>query len=337
MQARKVLQWVRNQQDVENELAMHAAEACLSLSGPMLPAPELLLELADTEHCGSHTVLRPQPLVDQPPVHDNLSPNSLRQSNNVAQTGSNGSENLLTGSLSGSHYPRSSLQHEAAVAMVPEQGTADAAQAAQGGLRLATAANGQQNSAQLPDSAGLSAGHSRDELPRRGQTSCVLGTLSNSGLSQEDHAHRQSRVLKQVHDNVLQHAGSFPDSRQLGMAAALRKCQLQVLYSAPDSRAQSPTAGDACLIRPDCSMNQGQEPVASNLKPDDASQHVQQRVAWHTILARRNFPQLLLPAACTFFQIWSGERCFIGQLPPDGFAHQLKSASRHTYNARQAV
>ena len=115
-----------------------------------------------------------------------------------------------------------------------------------------------------------------------------------------DAVHLPQHATIHTPDQLKLH-GEQPDD----LLADPAELQQGVSHPEPSSpaAAQSPTAGDACLGRPDRPSMRAQDAVDRKSTSEHASQ---QRVAWHTILARRNRPQLLLPAACTFFQIWSG-------------------------------
>lgn len=280
-QAQKVLQWIRHREDVNKELAMHKAEASLAPGGPLVSAAPLLLELADME---SHdTALQPHHAPGQSLKH---------KATGFARSAQMGPSEQPT-----SEYHLANAR------------CAAAAEGSLSGCPVNMSNAGQPNTLELLDDgrhdARVAAGETRSSL---------LESLPES----EGHPHEQPLIHAQLQgSDTLQHACLSPHDRQpQGQDAEPDGSQQEASHAEPDSPAatQSPTAGDACLGQSACPRMRAQDAISGRSTSADATQHLQQRVAWHTILARRNRPQLLLPAACTFFQIWSGE-CPLNLLP----------------------
>lgn len=306
-QARKVLQWIRHREDVDKELAMHAAEASLTSGGPCVSAHQPMSELADMEDHDLHTGTQPCKAPAQPVKH---AANGSSQSAHAAMSQHAGVA-ACDPSRSRTSWPGNHSQQDVADNLQAVGGqsfnyhAANASSAAVQGMRSGRSYTlgkiGPSSTAQLADNGS---GNARDVVDK------APGALPEKGPRGGGHVQDQPPILDQLHGSQsLQHMGqALCDRQPQSQEASPAEAQQGVFYWEPNSpAAQSPTAGDACLGQSDRVRGRAQDPASDRGASANATQHLQQRVAWHTILARRNRPQLLLPAACTFFQIWSGE------------------------------
>ncbi|KAK9839158.1 hypothetical protein WJX74_010727 [Apatococcus lobatus] len=294
--ARKVLQWVRQQQDVDKELAMHEAEASLTFGSPCTHSSKSLLELTDMTTHSSFTALQPDCAVHQSATRAGLSCNDIDQlvfANQIEPRKLSKEHHFV--SLSNVHCLDSIQQQDAVLNMQQQHPPMPkTASASTEGLSSAAIGRGRPASTQLPGHGSFSPPPSASGLP--GSQLCRQGPSKSidSVADYCSHLHEQPSSPESHDRQPLSHV---PEASQP---------QQQVLQPDPASPAESPKAGYASLRQSECSGTNAQDVVTCSRTREDATQHVQQRVAWHTILARRNRPQLLLPAACTFFQIWSG-------------------------------